>query len=216
MESGNKKGPLVIAINGPIGIGKTWLGIQIAPLIAAVTGDWPSFMRFADPLQRESMRDADWYGHYDDFKVHVFPDGLTGRQKMIKRATEAREIDPLHWCKAMAAMYPAWHYENQVVINDTLGFANEQEWLHHNTRLTITIVIAPASISIGQQFEGDSRFCLSPEPHGFRAYDSNRALEAFKIRLANALPYSESIDQRARHHWFGALVGESMGQPAGA
>lgn len=204
--------PYVIALNGPPGIGKSWLTRMIVPLIPHNC----QVLHFASPIREYIMASHGLENtdeNYARFKEMRFWNDdsrqeMTGREEMIYWAEKKKAEDLLYWCKELGK-HPFMNRDDTVIILDDLGFEYEQQWLQSNSSRLMTIVMAPSQYSINARWEGDSRFCLSPI-NGYRATDSNRALEIFKRRLDYAQFYLEGhIDD-----WFNALVAGPVGESA--
>lgn len=162
----------MIIINGPIGIGKTWLAEKICPLLEGnrrILGLQPMVWLELQPLHR-------WTGSYAEFKSHIFEDGRTGREIMIEYIESRREIDTHYWDRRYIES-PLFK-ETDIIINDSFRKFEEQEFYNERTNL-ITIVIAPPEYTIGAMYHGDSGICLAPWG-GFRVRNSDMALAKFK------------------------------------
>lgn len=176
--------PIVIALNGPPGIGKTWLGDKLVPLLLQA--------KHGIVLARFGLRDLIWaevapmfnwnLDGYNDFKRHIFHDNVSGRDTLIQHAESKRAVDTHYWDRKYTES--ELYRNSDVVVNDSLRKPEEHDWLTRNSSHLITIVMAPTHCSIGQMFDGDSGICLHPRG-GFRCHDSNTALSAFTARMKN-------------------------------
>lgn len=170
---------MVIGVNGPPQIGKGWLCGQMSKLI-----DVPHrIMSHKEPIAREAMDEMRWTGKYEDFKKHVFADGKTGREHMIRIGEGKRAISVHHWSKIMTESH--LFRQSEVVLIDDLGFYPEQVWLMNHCDIFCTIVMAPVEYNPGMKFREDSRQCLIPLG-GYRTHDSDTAFAHFKKMLADA------------------------------
>lgn len=186
--------PTIIALNGPPKIGKGWLSFQITNYfrldpIGKKSDVQVRIMSFAEPLRQEVLRRERWQGTYDEFKEHVFSDGLTGREKLIELGTTKRAEDIHYWSRQLTESH--LFRSSQLVIIDDLGFRDELDWLAASTSDLITIVMAPSQYSIGCRYHNDSRECVAPRG-GFRTTDSSRALELFKEFWSNRQANADS------------------------
>lgn len=176
--------PVAIVINGPPGIGKSWLAGKLLPLL---TEEYSGAMvtRFAlrEIIWGQVAEQMMWAPEdYEGFKQTIHPDGRTGRQILIDEAESKREVDTHYWDRQYTQAERYWG--SSIVINDSMRKPEEHDWLTHYSAHIITIVMAPTHYSIGSQYDGDSGICLHPRG-GFRCHDSNSALSAFTARMKN-------------------------------
>lgn len=196
--------PFVIALNGPPKIGKGWVCQQLMNLLPFHT----KIMSFAEPLRQYCFDRVKWEDRtpegYARFKEAIIPTGETGREFLIRIGNGMRTKDIHFWSRILTSHPSYSDCPGQIILIDDLGFPDEQTWLQNHSSGFATIVIAPTQYSIGQQWERDSRFCLSPIS-GFRTTTSTNAIEILKRRLENAQSYQTTrLDDR--FNWFFTLM----------
>lgn len=162
----------MIGLNGPPGIGKTWLGLQ---LLRVIDGN-RRILGLRELIWMEFQPIIHWTGDYADFKSHVFEDGESGRQKMIDFADGKRAIDIHYWDRQY--IESAIFRDTDIIIHDSMRKREEQAWFKEHTNL-ITIVMSPTHYSVGCLYHGDNGICLPPWG-GFRVQNSDQALAKFK------------------------------------
>lgn len=181
---------ILIGINGPPGIGKSWLGNQITSFLLK---RFPSatIAQFAirDVIWAEFKEQHGFYGDYETFKSTAF-NGFTGRQRLID-FTEGKRAEDLHYFDRKYIADPRFE-SSDIVIHDSLRKPEEQDWFLSKVPNFMTIVIAPILQFTWSQYEGDSGICLPPHG-GFRASDSSAALKEFKSLVDNATLNADSI-----------------------
>ena len=148
-----------------------------------------------DFIWDEVQREFKWQSTYETFKAHVFADGTNGRDAMIEWAEYRRSQNRHYWLHAMVES-PLFS-QSELVINDSIAFPEEHDELLRLIPDFITIVIAPTRYSIGSFYDDNYRQCVAPIG-GFRAINSDVALESFKKKLENAAsaPTTESAWRR--------------------
>lgn len=179
--------PTVVALNGPPGIGKSWLAARIAGIIEGNR----KIIGLKDLIWQEFNMHEQWAGSYAAYKSHVFHDGTTGRERIINYAEGKRRVDLHYWDRQYTSS--ALYMNTEIVINDSLRKLEEQNWLFTHAKELITIVMCPTRYSIGCMYEGDSGVCLPPRG-GFRTTDSDKALVMFKAFWAARQSVSNDID----------------------
>lgn len=169
----------MIAINGPNKVGKSWFGLQAAPLFCGRVRSFSIRELIWDEVQTRYK----WVGTYEEFKLHVFDDGIIGRDVMIAHAEKRRKQDIEYWTKQFCSS--AKVLESDIVLMDSLANFDEQDSLRRHSQNYISIVIAPSQYSIGSIYDDNYRVCVNPI-NGFRAVNSDIALESLKRNLDDA------------------------------
>lgn len=191
---------LVIGVNGPPGIGKTWLCLRLSEIFR----DRSNICHITDPIRAKAMADSNWdlsMGTYIDFKNHVFEDGTTGRDRMIRLGTQMRERHgSSYWNDILVNSVIFSHSE--IVLIDDIGFQDEVHYFD-NRYPYIQIVISPPEYTIGEHFllnDGigyDSRVRVHHN-HALIATSSNDAL-AFLEKEIEQFRSGESVSPS--HGW---------------
>lgn len=196
--------PIMIGVNGPAGIGKSWLCHQILKLLP-----FPGVRMVSarDSIWEEVRMEYRWRDSYQAFKDHIFPDGFSGREKMIQWAEFRRSQNRHYWLDQMVEAPTT--LAASIVLNDSVAFPEEHDRFLELIPDFITIVIAPSHFRPGDLYNDNYRRCVFPLG-GFRATDSSQALDIFKKNLKNATADStnDSIWKRIS---LGGLVEEFEG-----
>ncbi len=188
----SKKHPLVspflIGINGPPGIGKSWLAKKLLTIVPAWTNPFSVKILGLRAIIWEEFKltiRAEWdieSGDYEAMKSHIFADGMTGREKMIQHAEMRRAQDIHYWDRIFLEQMEA--DPPTILIHDSMRMVEEQNFFLTHFKYMMVIVISPTRYSIGMQYDGDSGKCLPPTL-GFRATSSDHALQLFVELLNN-------------------------------
>lgn len=197
--------PLVIALNGPPKIGKGWLAEKLTHLLPFHS----RIMSLAEPIKLEAMSRDRWAESYAEYKDHIFEDGLSGRDHLIRLGEYKRSFDINYWNRQLTDNPKFADPDAPIILIDDIGFPAEREWLSDQADRVLTIVMAPTRYSPGCIWEGDSRVCLHQHQGGIRALNSDSALRIFKERLTDA-ESCLSTDTTQRTVWFDALMGRSV------
>ena len=180
--------PLLIGLNGPPGIGKSWLAKKLLLAVPAWTNPFNIkifglrsviWEEFKETIRDEWDVDSD---NYEAMKSHIFANGMTGREKMIQHAEMRRAQDIHYWDQRFVAQIEA--DPPTVLIHDSLRMVEEQNFFLRHFKHVMVIVMAPTRYSIGMQYDGDSGKCLPPT-QGFRATSSDHAFQLFVELLNN-------------------------------
>lgn len=169
----------MIAINGEVGAGKTWLARRLKDVFKP---EHTTIRSARDEIWDEVRKHYSWAGAYEEFKAKRFPDGTTGRNRMIEYAEMRQQQDPGYWIKRFALNTGS----SGIIINDSLADPVEQLYLYSIPKFakTITIVIAPQGLPL-YGFYGDNYRRRVYPMNGFQAPDSQTALAMCDERLNN-------------------------------
>jgi hypothetical protein len=171
----------MIAINGEVRAGKTWLARRLKDVFKPEL----TIIRSArDEIWTEVKREYGWVDDYESFREKRFLDGQTGRAKLIEWAEMRQRVDPGYWIKRMARTIPS---NVQLVLNDSIADPIEQLYLYSAAPVfhqIITIVVAPDAIPLYGLYADNYRRRVFPM-NGFSAPDSLTALAMCDERLNN-------------------------------
>lgn len=199
----------IILINGPIGVGKTWLANKLRERSLEFQSDFrrrADIVGFADPIRETircmfPMRNLDTADEWRTFKDAVLIEAedrvdsnritdFTGRDLMILIGNTLRAHDPSHWIKVFlhhVRMKDSKNLYGFLHICDDWGFENEFQVPSTQPDFDIlSVYIGESMVTEGplRQFDNDSRFDLSRYSH-IRAPNSSVAFEKVCQAITN-------------------------------
>lgn len=180
----------LITINGPLGVGKTWVSLRLQEYfgIQGIQFVDVSFQKPLESLARE-MVDAPKDMPYDLFKKTLFF-GVSGRDWMINISENAKTLYAPIWVhKSFNKISKAANQERTIFLADSQGFPIELAFLDEKADrkelelMTISIEPPDKTHLRGKLWqENDSRFNLAHMTQ-YVAPDSNEAYWLLKNKI---------------------------------